>query len=178
MKYLFSYYLLLITLYSFADMPGNKPRPDYSVKITGLKEYKEYTFYSQGYDSAVILRDSSSIYIQGGFGAPMCVNVWAVQQKSNKHTDTLNFCSISSENDKAGILTIQNNHLIFTIDTTFNKSEKSDIQFETSIVNTEDVQLVKNRNIMFLISGLSFLVLITLIFFVWNKNRKSKNQQP
>ena len=65
MKYLFSYYLLLITLYSFADMPGNKPRPDYNVKITGLKEYKEYTFYSQGYDSAVILRDSSSIYIQG-----------------------------------------------------------------------------------------------------------------
>ena len=136
MKQLFSYYLLLITLYSFADMPGNKPRPDYNVKISGLKEYKDYTFYSQEYDSAVVLRDSSSIHIQGGLGTPICVSVWAVQQKSNKHTDTLNFCSISSENDKAGFLTIQNNHLIFNEDTAFSKSEKNDIQFGTSIVNT------------------------------------------
>lgn len=176
MKYLFSFCFLLTASYLFADMPGNKPRPDYEVKISGMQQYADYTFYYQGHDSVAVLHDSSSIHIQGGFGAPMCVNVWAVQPKTNHHTDTLSFCSGEWNSNQAIVLNINDHHLSFTADTTYVKEENSAISYG-SVNKIQDAASVKNRNIMYLISGLSLLVLIALVFFVWKKNRKSKNQQ-
>lgn len=177
MKFGFTFYLLLTTYYLFSDMPGNKPRPDYNVKISGLTQYADYTFFSQAYDSLEKLNDSSLIYVQGGFGAPQCVSVWAVQRKTNKHTDTIYICSGEEDVDKAVLVNIYDNHLTFTVDTTFIRPEKNDMPFG-AVNDVQNTQSVKNKNIMYFISGLSFLVLLALVFFVWKKNKKSKNQKP
>lgn len=174
MKQFFSYYLLLIAFYSFADVPGNKPRPDYNVKVSRLAQYSDYTFFSQSYDSITKLKDSSLIYVQGGFGAPQCVSVWAVHKKTEEHTDTVYVCSGDEDVDKGVLVNIIDKHLTFTTDTTFIRPEKNNIASGGSFSNEQDAQSVKNKNIMYFISGLSFLVLLALVFFVWKKNKKSK----
>ena len=176
MKSLFSFYLLLSSYALFADAPGNKPRPDYDVTITGLQQYENYAFYYQRNEEINILHDSNSIVVPGGYGAPMCESLWAVQQKSSKHTDTLYFCSGESDADKSVAIFISENHLSVAVDTANVAIIENSIPY-ASANQLNDTQSVKNRNIMYLISGLSLVILIMLVFFVWKKNRKSKKQK-
>ncbi len=175
MKYVIRFYLLLITYHSYADMPGNKPRPDYNVKILGMNQYKDYTFYTQSNGDVETLKDSASLIVAGGYGAPQCVRVWGVNHKTEQHTDTLFFCSGESDLNKSVHITLKNNHLSVPVDTSIVK-EKYSMPFG-SVNGNPDTQSVKNKNIMYFISGLSFFILIVLVFFIWNKNKKSKIQK-
>lgn len=178
MKYFISYYLLLTTCYSFADVPGNKPRPSYDVKVTGLSEYQDYVFFVQDNEVVSELTDSSrSIHVQGGYGAPECIDVWAINKKSLKHTDTLYFCSGDEKKSKMIIISIDKNRLSYTTDATKGKKQNT-IPFSSVSNNQDDNnQFNKNNTIMYLISLLSSIVLITLMFFVWKKNKEPKLQK-
>ncbi len=176
MKNVIVYCLLLVTYYAVADVPGNKPRSNYNVKIIGLQQYNEYTFYVQDNDASSELKDSALIHIQGGFGAPQCVNVWAVHNKSEEHTDTLYFCSGDERESKMILVNINNNRLSFSVATTKRMKENT-IPFSSVNNKNDNDQFNKNKNIMYLISLLSFAILIALVFFVWNKNKQSNLQK-
>ena len=177
MKYLLSCYLLLTAYYLYADVPGNKPRPSYDVTITGLNQYKDYSFYRQDDDVALELKDSSSIHVPGGYGAPRCIDVWAVNKTTSVHTDTLYFCGGDEKKSKVIIIGIFQNHLTFSTATTKQKN-KNTIPFSSVSNNQDDnKRFNKNHLIMYLISGLSFLILIALVFFVWKKNKEPKLQR-
>jgi len=167
--------LLISISNSFADVPGNKARPDYDVIVSGLSSYNDYTFYAQDFDSTSILHDSSSIHIIGGHGAPQCVNIWAIQHKTKISTDTISFCSGDEELAIKVRLNIMDDHLSFArmvtpVKKKINKDEPVDI--------VGDISSGKNQQIMYCISGLSLFVMLTLVFFVWKKNRTSKNKKP
>lgn len=177
MKYLFSCYLLLVTYYLQADVPGNKPRPSYDVKFTGINQYDNHLFFVQENNVVSSIKDSSTIHVQGGYGAPICLEVWAINKNNLLHTDTLSFCSGDTKKSKVIIVNIYNRHLTYSIDATNGKKQNT-IPFSTVNNNQNDNdQFGKNKNIMYLISGLSFIILLALVFFVWKKNKQPILQQ-
>ena len=177
MKYILSCCLLLIIYYSHADVPGNKPRPSYDVTFTGLHQYPDYIFFYQSNNVVVQFYDSSSIHVPGGYGAPQCAEVWAINKKNFIHTDTLSFCSGDEEQSKTIIVTINDRHLTYSSVVT-KKKNKNTIPFSTFNNNQNiNVRMNKDHLIMYLISGLSFIVLVALLFFVLKKNKQPKLQQ-
>ena len=181
MKYLLSFNLLLFSCYSFADMPGNKPRPDCNVVVNGMQNNPDYSFYKQIDDEPESkLGNGDTIYVPGGSGKPQFLNIWATNKQTKKNTDTLSF--FNSEDEETVTLNLiinTDNHLVdkdaVKADTSGNVSYASNLN---NIGNKDDETKIKNNKIMYLISGLSFIILIALVFFVWNKNKKSKPQKP
>lgn len=167
MKQVFSFYLLLIALFSFADMPGNKPRPDYEVCVVGMDALQDYQIYYGNYDSVEVLKDSVKIFVQGGFGVPQCMMLWGTHKKSRQQTDTLNLCSGDVEDSYTARLSVKGNHLVLerlaeVMQVKQNNQEPMDI--------VGDVSADMNRRIMYAISGISLLVLLLLVFVVWKRN--------
>lgn len=177
MKTIFYFYLLLITCYLYADVPGNKPRPSYDVRITGLNQYNNHVFFLKENNYVSELGDSSIFHVQGGYGAPRCAEVWAINKKNLIHTDTLYFCSGDSKKSKEIIVNIYNRHLTYTESAVKQKSKNTIPLSSVNNFQDNDEYFNKNRNIMYVISVLSFIVLITLMFFVSKKNKQAKLQQ-
>lgn len=178
MKRIFSFYVLLTTYYLYADVPGNKPRPSYDVKISGLNQYNNHVFFVQDNHVVSELTDSSkNIHVQGGYGAPKCIKVWAINKNNFVHTDTLFFCSGDSKNSKIIIVNIHNRHLSYTTDAIKGKNQNI-IPFYTIRNNKDDdIQINKIKTIMYLISGLSLLILTVLMFFIRKNNKELELQR-
>jgi len=172
MKYLLSFCLLLTTYHLNADVPGNKPRPSYEVKFTGLNQYNNYLFFFQDNNIVSSLKDSSKIHVQGGYGAPGCVEVWAINKNNLKHTDTLYFCSGDEKNSKTVTVNIYQNKLTAT--SVSSKGKEENMPPVSSVNNKDDGndQFVNNYRIMYLIAAWSFLLLIIRFIFFRNKNKK------
>lgn len=173
MKALSCIYLLLTACCLYADVPGNKPRASYDVTLTGLQQFPDYTFFAKGYDQAYIIKDSAVIHIAGGFGAPRCTEIWAVNIKTNSHTDTLYFCGGDEKKSMKIILHISNNHL------GFGKiiATKKIINDSQNINIVGDIYSNRDRIFMYLISACSFVGLIVMTFFVWKKNKENSLQK-
>ncbi len=166
--------LLCCFIFCNADVPGNKPRPSYDVTITGLKEYSDYTFYSQSdYGEKQALKDSASFAVRGGFGAPICQNIWAFNNKTKQYTDTLYFCSGDHNNSMIILVHIAGKHLTYVKKGPVKKSKK--MNQHINIVG--DIYSNNNQLIMYAISGLSFLLLIAMVFIIWKKNKEAKLQK-
>ena len=168
MKYLLFFFLIWISFLTFADIPGNKPRATYEVKISGLKNYSNYTFYVSDERNSKELKEGSNIRVPGGYGEPQCEQFWAINKITNKNTDTIYFCSGEERQSISVIVHIFDNHLSYEANTGGVRKENIPLSFGNNI----DDNHVKNTRIMYLVSGISFLVLLGLVFMVWNKNRK------
>jgi hypothetical protein len=164
--------MLFSVLCSLADVPGNKPRPDYDVTISGLQQYNNHIFFVQDNNVVKGLTDSSSIHVPGGYGAPRCLEVWAINKNNFIHTDTLSFCSGDANKSKTIVVNIYNRHLSYSEAVTKGKRENV-IPFSSANNNQDNKNRFNNNyRIMYLISGLSLSVLISLILFIWRKNKK------
>lgn len=174
MKQLLIYCLLLITCHSFADMPGNKPRPDYEVRITGLASLSDFTFFYQAEDSTELLKDSSVLLIRGGFGAPRCAAIWAVHKKIYHTTDTIVFCSGDKYYSFTAQFNIADNHLSFMEKEVIAVPEEDST--DAALISAIPVAPDNHKKILYGISGLSFMLLLAMSLWVWNKNRNIKRQ--
>lgn len=174
MKYLLSFCILLITYYLQADVPGNKPRPSYDVKITGLNQYDNHIFFFQENNVVSKLNDSSSIHVPGGYGAPRCIEVWAINKNSLIHTDTLVFCSGDEKKSKTIKVNINQRHLTYS---SVESKEKKQNSIPFSLVNnfpSDNDSFNKNKDIMYLISSFSFVMLLALLLFVLRQKNEIK----
>ena len=176
MKSIFSIYLVFATCCLLADVPGNKPRPSYDIKITGLNQYNNHLFFVQQNNVVTSLKDSNSIHIQGGYGKPLCAEIWAINKNNFLHTDTLLFCSGDAKKSKEIILNIYKRDLSYTEITT-NQKNKNSIPFSAVNNKVDNDPFNKNHFIMYLISGLSLMVLIMLLFFILKKKNKGLKVQ-
>lgn len=171
LKQLICICLLCCFIFCHADVPGNKPRASYDVTITGLNKYSDYTFYYQSsYGEQQLLKDSTAFTVQGGFGAPICQNVWAVNNKTKQHTDSIYFCSGDHHNSITIMVHIVGKHLTYVKKGPVKKSKKMNQQI--NIVG--DISSNNNQLIMYSISGFSFLLLIAMVFIIWKKNKQAK----
>lgn len=162
MKYIISIYVLLSAYCSLADVPGNKPRPDYNLTCTGIRQYEDYLFFWQQNNVVRSLKDSGIIQVQGGYGAPQCVEVWAINKKNLKHTDTLYFCSGDQKASMNIILQITDYHLRFEKSEHPKKSKKTQQVF----LSAGNSYPTNHLLILCVISISSFMVLITLMYFL------------
>lgn len=176
MKIIISFYLLLTTCYLYADVPGNKPRPSYDVKITGLNQYNNHVFFFQDNNVVSKLNDSSSIHVPGGYGAPRCIEVWAINKNNLIHTDTLLFCSGDEKKSKTITVNIYQRHLTYsTADSKGKKQNSIPFSVVKNFPNDND-RFNKNRNIMYLISSFSFIMLAVMLLYVLRQEREIKLQ--
>ena len=93
--------LLCCFIFCNADVPGNKPRASYTF------------YYQSSYGEQQLLKDSTAFTVQGGFGAPICQNVWAVNNKTKQHTDSIYFCSGDHHNSITIMVHIVGKHLTY-----------------------------------------------------------------
>ena len=173
MKYLLVFYMLISAFCSFADVPGNKPRPDYDLTCTGIRQYEDYLFFWQQNNVVRSLKDSGIIKIQGGYGEPQCVEVWAINRKNFKHTDTLYFCSGDQDASMNIILQITDYHLRFEKSEPPKKSKKT----QQVILSAENSSPTNHLFMLCVISVSSLLVLISLIYFIRRNKTQTKLQQ-
>lgn len=176
MKYILSCCLLLLTFYLHADVPGNKPRPSYDVKITGLNQYNNHLFFFQDNNVVSRLNDSSSIHIPGGYGAPRCIEVWAINKNNLIHTDTLLFCSGDEKKSKTITVNIYQKHLTYSTVETKGKKQNSIPFSNVNNFRNDNDPFNKNRNIMYLISSISFIILAVMLLLVLRQKREIKLQ--
>ena len=84
---LFSTFMCMV----LADMPGNKPRPACEVSITGVDKMPDYTFFSvlNRLETTKQIHEGEKDTIPGGFGAPMSLEIYAVNKAGQKTKNSL-----------------------------------------------------------------------------------------
>ncbi|GAB4143339.1 MAG: hypothetical protein Fur0041_18430 [Bacteroidia bacterium] len=82
----------------FADMPGNRRRPDQELIIYNTSQFPEYSFYIRnGYDdTAELVKDSSVYILPGGGGSPIRLFLYAVRNTDSFQTKSVAFDGYSS----------------------------------------------------------------------------------
>ncbi len=174
MKTIYTAICLLLIVQIYADMPGNKARPSFDIRVKGITENSDYLFYaSMEYDdSARLLNDSSSIYVPGGYGAPAMVFIWAVNKQTRKPTDSLFFSGGEYTYNPTFKLSVLDNHL---------QKEQLDTEDKehtgtTEILSEEEIREDnwKWRNIT---STLVILASVAFTIFVYLFYKRKKNQE-
>lgn len=165
---LFSVLFPVITL--FADMPGNKPRPDCLVKFQGLNNLNEYQFYAARTfdDTSTIVNDSSTIVMVGGFGTPSGVSIYAKNLKNGKETQ-----EIFAYGDHSKVeLTILISNIIG--DSTIEYVEIKHNNYENSSNATVPILNKESKNQKWALIGIAVVALdVLLLAFIVRRRKKS-----
>ena len=174
MKTIYTAICLLLIVHLYADMPGNKARPSFDIRVKGITENPDYLFYARMEfdDSARLLNDSSSIYVPGGYGAPAMVFIWAVNKQTKKPTDSLFFSGGEYTYNPTFKLSVLDNHLQkLQLDTEDKKQART-----AEILSEEDIREDnwKWRNIT---STLVILSSVAITFFIYQFYKRKKNQE-
>jgi len=164
---LFALVVCFITGLAYADMPGNKPRPDVYLHVITTDSVKQYNFFYKGDYSEADSTLSDTIWLNGGMGKPYGVTIWGIHKKTKQSTDTIFF-------DNSG------NHIIATI----NNVTAGKIQFSEAALTvgndytetSEDQQesaapSPEKSNLLLYLSSAALVLLI--VYFI-AKRRKSK----
>lgn len=179
MKMLLISLMLLISVCLFADHPGNKPRPDTWVRISGVKNLpNDWILYKQSGrdinksfdDGTIMISGDTLLLIGGGRGRPDHLRIWAQNSKTSKKTPVLYYYT-SNDSPIVSILTIRNDSLILQPAKTKNpsKSNKNEAGFFSSSgkSNTPD-------NPTGLLIGIAVMSL-SLLGWVYYRNRQPKS---
>lgn len=105
----------------FADLPGNRPRPDSEVQINGVNRLpKDWVLYKLSMfeheygnlSKGIPIRNDTTLIISGGSGKPDYLLIWAQNIKTGKRTEDL----VYHDDQTLKILTIRNDSLIVQLD--------------------------------------------------------------
>lgn len=174
MKTIYTAICLLLIVHLYADMPGNKARPSFDIRVKGITENPDYLFYaSMEYDdSARLLNDSSSIFVPGGYGAPAMVFIWAVNKQTKQPTDSLFFSGGEYTYNPTFKLSVLDNHL--------QKEQILSNDANTTTNNEqESLQEIQDNNWKWrnITSTLVILSSVAITFFIYQFYKRKKNQE-
>lgn len=98
MKNLIFIFAVIISTAVFADMPGNRRRPDRELIIYNTNQFPDYAFYirKEYGDTAERIKDSAVYILPGGGGRPIMLIVYAVRNTDSFQTKSVTFHGYSS----------------------------------------------------------------------------------
>lgn len=167
-----SFLLILISLatnFVWADAPGKKAMYSNKISFQNARKFDQFDFYWKlENDSARTFNSDTSFTIPGSAGRPMEARFWAVNKKTNSHTDTLFFQNYYDP-DYVIILDSIASKLIYHKTTLSNKNQLTDNAGADEIENKDLVKDAKKANINHLIKMIVWgaVSAITFIFLVW-----------
>lgn len=121
-----------------ADSPGKKQMHDSKVSFQNVKQLAGYTLYydfNYGSKTGVIAADTSLI-IPPSAGAPDGFVCWAINNSTQKSTDTINFRNYYSPDEVVLLTGIKNDSIVF---------KKIELSNKNEIVNTKDTGSISNK---------------------------------
>lgn len=113
-KLFFISFLLIIATALRADMPGNKPRPETKVTITGVGNLpKGWVLYQESFITGTpnVVNKDAELTIRGGYGRPDGLNIWAENTSTGRKTPQLSYYN-SDKPITVSITTVRNDSLI------------------------------------------------------------------
>jgi hypothetical protein len=72
-----------------ADTPDKKRMVPCAVTLKSIGVQKGYTFYWKIVDNTLTVKQDTTLIIPASGGAPFGVDIWALNQKTGKSTDTI-----------------------------------------------------------------------------------------
>lgn len=110
---LFSLFFILVFALR-ADMPGNRPRANTQVHLSGVKNISGWVLYLNSNYGEKITRVSKDtiITIQGGYGRPQGISIYAENKTTHAKTAELSYFAGSEKPEFVNIVAIRNDSLI------------------------------------------------------------------
>ncbi len=130
----------MLSSIAWADVPGKREMKSCTIRIQGIATFNDYRFYyvNNYGEEKNLFRTDTNLIIPGSGGAPFSLFVWAINNKSNKSTDTLVFDNYYSPNKVVTIRKIENDSI---------KLEESEFSNDNKIVETVNDQEIVNKDI-------------------------------
>ncbi len=161
----------IILLHAKADSPGKKQMHDSKVSFQNVQLLAGYTLYYNfdfGDRTGVIAADTSLIIPSSG-GAPDGFICWAINNRTQKSTDTINFRNYYAPDEVVLLKGIKNDSIMYSKLELSNKNEIVKTADTGSILNKvliKEADTVK-RNHYYKITAYIAAAVIALMVLVW-----------
>jgi hypothetical protein len=187
-KILILCFSFFICICLFADLPGNRPRPDSEVQINGVDRLpKDWVLYKQSMNEyeygdsskGIPIRKDTTLIIFGGNGKPHYLRLWAQNIKTGKRTEDI----VYFDDQTLNIVTIRNDSLIVQLDnkpsisnSTYTKEdqEKSDDDTGRSTSFTEKAEKGRPESSKAILIGVAAVSLSLLGWMYFSTRREKK----
>jgi hypothetical protein len=165
MKKLLLAICLCITYFTWADMPGNKPRAGVHFKFTNTKHSNQYTFFINRFrdNNSDTLKFDTTYLANEGYGAPRGAYIFGVNKETNAHTDSLHI-DATEGNIEFNLDTVREGKMMFTIN---NLPETVQTPRERTVTLKEEK--ISGVNMVMLISLAAIGLMGLIAFFVMKK---------
>lgn len=171
--------ILLLNM-AIADTPGKKEMHPSKVTFQNIQQLTGYTFYYQFHysgNTGTFSADTTLVIPPSG-GAPDDVQVWAINNKSKKSTDTITFSNYYAPDEVIILSGIKNDSLLYT---KAGLSNNNEIVSDTNTAGITNKELVKEaeavkKNHYYKIAAYSGAAVIALAALVWFFIKKRKKQ--
>lgn len=165
---------------AMADTPGKKAMHASKVTFQNVQQLAGYTFYYHFHygDNTGSFTADTTLVIPPSGGAPDDFALWAINNKTNKSTDTITFSNYYSPDEVILLSGIKNDSLLYTKATLSNSNEIVSDSNTRNITNKELVQEAESikRNHYYKIAAYSGAALIALAALVWFFIKRRKKQ--
>jgi hypothetical protein len=171
---------IMLLQIAIADSPGKKEMHESKVSFQNVQQLAGYTFYYQFHysgNTGTFTADTTLVIPPSG-GAPDGVELWAINNKTKKSTDTITFNNYYSPDEVIIISGLKNDSITYTKTGLSNSNE---IVSDTNTAVITNKELVKEaesvkKNHYYKIAAYSGAALIALAALVWFFiRRRNKN---
>lgn len=155
---------------AYADMPGNTPRQPVSILLR-LGDLKGFTIYSNGpgdYNDDVAVKDSTTILLNGGYGAPPCVTFFGILN-GKTYTDSVTVCN-EEQGNLVMTLSVEDGSLV--TDTEYGAATENEVAVLTDGTSGPDEGPGGQIRILVWVALVS-LVLLVAGFFTNQRKRQA-----
>lgn len=164
---------------AMADSPGKREMHPSKVTFQNIQQLAGYTFYYQFHysgNTGTFTADTTLIIPPSG-GAPDEVQVWAINNKSKKSTDTITFSNYYAPDEVIILSGIKNDSLLYTKAGLSNNNEIVSDTNTGSITNKElvkEAEAVKKNHYYKIVaySGAAVIALTALVWFFIKRKKK------
>lgn len=177
------FYSLIFIFIAKADVPGKEKMNESKVVLQGLSNLKGYTFYyvyHYGNKSGSIGSDTTLIIPPSG-GAPDGIELWAVNNKTGKSTDTLAFNNYYDADEVILFKKIEMDSIYYDKKELSNKNGIVEEGNTDSINNrqlvTEARQIKKSHYTRIIFLSLAGLIALTALVWIFIRKRKAQKEK-
>lgn len=165
---------------AMADTPGKKEMHASKVTFQNVQQLAGYTFYYHFHygDAKGLFSSDTTLVIPPSGGAPDGFELWAVNNKTNKSTDTVTFSNYYSPDEVIILSGVKNDSLLYSRAGLSNKNEIVSDANTGSITNkalVKEAEAVKKKHYYKIAaySGAALIALAALIWFFVHRRRKA-----
>ncbi len=179
----FSLFLVLHTVALYADVPGKEIMNESKVTLQGISNLKSYSFhyiYHYG-DKAGTFSSDTTLIIPPSGGAPDGIELWAVNNKTGKSTDTLAFNNYYDADVVILFKKIEMDSIYYDKKQLSNKNGIIEEGNTDSINNrqlvTEAGQIKKRHYTKIIFLSLAGLIALTALVWIFILKRKAQKEK-